>query len=116
MSALELCKSGLLHKHDPSQLETLSDKREQGTQTEQSQPAGPPQASRGTVLWPILTCQSPRREYNREGLGFRPLHFRYRDLPAIPHLQTFILFLVGILASRDLTIMTPLCHLLLEVS
>ena len=70
----------------------------------------------GATTQPVSAHQAAMGAYTAEGLSFGALDFRYWDPLAIPQLQTPILSLVGILASDDLMITTPLYHLLLEVS
>ena len=72
-----------------TQLRTPSGVREQGTYTppvEQSQSGGPP----GAALKPASAQQPPIGVNTAEGLGFRPLSFRYWDPLVIPWLQTSI--------------------------
>ena len=87
-----------------TQLRPVKATRELGTQM--------PQLAGQSTPCTIFLCQPNMRVYTTEDLDFSPFNFRYYNPPAISQLQTSILSLVGIPASNDLTIMTPIYTLL----
>ena len=54
--------------------------------------------------------------YQPDNLGFGPMDWRHFYLPPVPGIHLSLLLSMGLPASSHLTVVTPLYHMLLEVS